>query len=90
MSAGSYTDAESGIKFKTWAATDGAPYTFGLALPSDALTKDATEYIGLLVSHKPKKLSPLASLCSRWTSAARSPMPPTPDTAVSPTASPAR
>jgi cellobiose dehydrogenase (acceptor) len=49
MTAGSYTDSATGIKLKTWAATDGAPYTFGLALPSDALTKDATEYIGLLV-----------------------------------------
>lgn len=52
MSAGSYTDAETGIKLKTWSATDGAPYTFGLALPSDALTKDATEYIGYLVRQK--------------------------------------
>jgi cellobiose dehydrogenase (acceptor) len=49
MTEGSYTDAETGIKLKTWTATDGAPFTFGLALPSDALTKDATEYIGLLV-----------------------------------------
>jgi len=48
MTAGSYTDSETGIALKTWTATDGAPYTFGLALPSDALTKDATEYIGLL------------------------------------------
>lgn len=48
MTAGSYTDAETGIKLKTWSATDGAPYTFGLALPADALTKDATEYIGYL------------------------------------------
>jgi cellobiose dehydrogenase (acceptor) len=49
MTQGSYTDAETGIKLKTWTAADGAPFTFGLALPSDALTKDATEYIGLLV-----------------------------------------
>ncbi|KAK4126752.1 hypothetical protein N657DRAFT_610772 [Parathielavia appendiculata] len=48
MTEGSYTDAESGIKLKTWTATDGTPFTFGLALPSDAVTKDATEYIGLL------------------------------------------
>ncbi|KAK4239955.1 cellobiose dehydrogenase [Achaetomium macrosporum] len=48
MTEGSYTDAGTGIKLKTWTATDGAPFAFGLALPSDALTKDATEYIGLL------------------------------------------
>ncbi|KAL2127940.1 hypothetical protein VTI74DRAFT_9945 [Chaetomium olivicolor] len=48
MTEGSYTDPETGIKLKTWSATEGAPYTFGLALPSDALTKNATEYIGLL------------------------------------------
>ncbi|AEO64604.1 06cbdded-7847-4769-a7b4-f9d23bb02f56 [Thermothielavioides terrestris] len=48
MTAGNYTDPATGIKLKTWTATDGGAFTFGLALPSDALTKDATEYIGLL------------------------------------------
>jgi cellobiose dehydrogenase (acceptor) len=51
MTDGSYTDAETGIKFKTWSATGTTPFTFGLALPSDALTKDATEYIGLIVCY---------------------------------------
>ena len=50
MTAGTYSDAETGIKFTTWEATSGAAFTFGMALPADALTKDATEYIGLLVS----------------------------------------
>lgn len=49
MTAGTYTDSTTGINLKTWTATDGGAFTFGLALPSDALTKDATEYIGLLV-----------------------------------------
>lgn len=45
-----YTDPESGIIFKTWSAPAAeVPFTFGMALPSDALTKDATEYIGILV-----------------------------------------
>jgi cellobiose dehydrogenase (acceptor) len=45
------TDAETGIKFATWGqerAGQGV-FTFGMALPSDALEKDATEYIGYLV-----------------------------------------
>ncbi|KAK1834107.1 cellobiose dehydrogenase [Podospora conica] len=48
--AAPYKDAETGIVFKTWSATgaNAAPFTFGLSLPSDALEKDATEYIGLL------------------------------------------
>jgi cellobiose dehydrogenase (acceptor) len=49
MTAGSYTDSETGIALKTWTATSGSAFTFGMALPADALTKDATEYIGLLV-----------------------------------------
>jgi cellobiose dehydrogenase (acceptor) len=48
MTAGSYTDSETGIALKTWTATSGSAFTFGMALPADALTKDATEYIGLL------------------------------------------
>jgi cellobiose dehydrogenase (acceptor) len=47
--AKAYVDADTGISFKTWSTgTNSAPFTFGLALPSDALEKDATEYIGLL------------------------------------------
>ncbi|KAK1750876.1 cellobiose dehydrogenase [Echria macrotheca] len=49
--AAPYKDASTGIVFKTWStgtASGAAPFTFGMALPSDALTKDATEYIGLL------------------------------------------
>lgn len=49
MTEGTYTDPATDIKFKTWSATEGSAFTFGLALPSDALTRDATEYIGLIV-----------------------------------------
>jgi cellobiose dehydrogenase (acceptor) len=49
MTAGTYTDEATGIMLNTWEATSGAAFTFGLALPADALTTDATEYIGLLV-----------------------------------------
>ncbi|KAH9900088.1 cellobiose dehydrogenase [Xylariomycetidae sp. FL2044] len=40
-----YTDPDTGIEFGTW--TQGA-MTIGLSLPEDAMTTDATEYIGLL------------------------------------------
>ncbi|KAI1344937.1 cellobiose dehydrogenase [Xylariaceae sp. FL0016] len=40
-----YTDPDTKIEFATWAQGD---MTIGLALPGDALTKDANEYIGLL------------------------------------------
>ena len=87
MTAGSYTDASTGIKLKTWDATDGGAYSFGLALPADALTKDATEYIGLLVG---REFSTPVTPCSRCISAAPSQMPPRPGIAVFPTASLAR
>ncbi|KAL2178314.1 cellobiose dehydrogenase [Thermothelomyces heterothallicus CBS 202.75] len=48
MTEGTYTDEATGIQFKTWTTSEGAPFTFGLTLPADALEKDATEYIGLL------------------------------------------
>lgn len=54
-----YTDKATGIQFGTWAflpdASDpdsipaSASFTFGMALPGDALDKDASEYIGILV-----------------------------------------
>ncbi|KXX80350.1 Cellobiose dehydrogenase [Madurella mycetomatis] len=47
MTEGSYTDPATDIQFKTWSA-EGNSFTFGMALPSDALTTDATEYIGLI------------------------------------------
>jgi hypothetical protein len=56
----SYTDKLTGIQLATWGflpnATDpdsipaSAAFTFGMALPGDALDKDANEYIGVLVS----------------------------------------
>jgi Cytochrome domain of cellobiose dehydrogenase len=48
-----FTDAASGIIFNTWPVADGGStaggFTFGLALPSNALTVDANEFIGYLV-----------------------------------------
>ncbi|KAK8020386.1 carbohydrate-binding module family 1 protein [Apiospora arundinis] len=41
-----YTDPKTGIEFGTW--TEGTGFTFGIALPNDALTAAADEYIGLL------------------------------------------
>ncbi|KAL1840629.1 hypothetical protein VTJ49DRAFT_280 [Mycothermus thermophilus] len=47
MTEGAYTHQDTGITFKTWSGP-GSQFTFGIALPPDALTKDATEYIGLI------------------------------------------
>ena len=57
-----YTDKATGIQFGTWGflpnASDpdsipaSAAFTFGMALPGDALDKDASEYIGILVREK--------------------------------------
>lgn len=55
--AGTYTDEDTGIIFATQTIPDGAPlsgyttggFTVGLALPANAATVDATEYIGLIV-----------------------------------------
>jgi cellobiose dehydrogenase (acceptor) len=49
-----FTDAGSGITFNSWSIANGGSqtqggYTFGVALPSTALTTDATEFIGYLV-----------------------------------------
>ncbi|KAM7185807.1 hypothetical protein V8F33_012197 [Rhypophila sp. PSN 637] len=41
-----YTDKASGIVFNTWAPSPSV--TVGLALPSNALTTDATEFIGMI------------------------------------------
>ncbi|KAL4883520.1 hypothetical protein BJY04DRAFT_226540 [Aspergillus karnatakaensis] len=46
-----YTDPDSGITFDTWTVAPtsaAAGLTFGVALPSDALTTDATEFLGYL------------------------------------------
>ncbi|KAK8127196.1 carbohydrate-binding module family 1 protein [Apiospora sp. TS-2023a] len=40
-----YTDADTGIVFDTWPVSSSM--TFGVALPSDALTVDADEFIGI-------------------------------------------
>ncbi|ROW04606.1 hypothetical protein VPNG_07433 [Cytospora leucostoma] len=51
-----YTDPDTGIVFDTWtvpqSSTNGT-WTFGTALPSDALTTDATEFIGYLQCASP-------------------------------------
>ncbi|KAL2136578.1 hypothetical protein VTI74DRAFT_2883 [Chaetomium olivicolor] len=48
-----FTDPASGIVFNSWGLPNGSPqtqggYTFGVALPQDALTTDAKEFIGYL------------------------------------------
>ncbi|KAK3373070.1 hypothetical protein B0T24DRAFT_249523 [Lasiosphaeria ovina] len=45
-----YTDKSSGIVFNTWPNTY---MTFGMALPSNALTADATEFIGIITCSSP-------------------------------------
>lgn len=47
-----YTDPGTGIVFDTWpvpSSTSAGGLTFGVALPSNALTVDANEFIGYLV-----------------------------------------
>lgn len=49
-----FTDAETGIVFNSWGVPNGSPQTqggitFGVALPSDGLSSDASEFIGYLV-----------------------------------------
>ncbi|KOS38382.1 hypothetical protein ACN38_g10798 [Penicillium nordicum] len=47
-----YTDPDTGITFDTWAVSETLSkggFTFGIALPSDALTTDASEFIGYLL-----------------------------------------
>jgi cellobiose dehydrogenase (acceptor) len=47
------TDPQTGIVFNTWSASTAQTpggLTFGFAMPSNALTTDATEFIGYLVS----------------------------------------
>ncbi|KAL2867628.1 cellobiose dehydrogenase [Aspergillus lucknowensis] len=46
-----YTDPDTGIVFDTWTVEESstaAGLTFGVALPEDALTTDATEFLGYL------------------------------------------
>ncbi|KAE8154660.1 hypothetical protein BDV25DRAFT_147246 [Aspergillus avenaceus] len=46
-----YTDSETGITFDTWtvpASSGTGGFVFGVALPSTALTEDATDFIGYL------------------------------------------
>jgi len=52
-----FTDPQTGITFNTWGLPNGSPqtqggYTFGMALPEDAFSTDATEFIGYLVRAK--------------------------------------
>ncbi|KAL5351186.1 hypothetical protein ACLOAV_003037 [Pseudogymnoascus australis] len=55
--AGTYTDPDTGIIFATQTIPDGNPtqgltkggFTVGLALPANAATVDATEYIGMII-----------------------------------------
>jgi len=69
-------------------------YSFGMALPPDALTKDATEYIGYLVSPKTWLLDIISKILTVG-SDAKAPIrqrrtTSTPDGAQSPMVNPAR
>ena len=49
-----FTDPDSGVVFNTWGIPNGGAqtqggFTFGVALPEDALSTDADEFIGYLV-----------------------------------------
>ena len=47
-----FTEPNTGIRFDTWTvavSSFSAGLTFGMALPEDALSTDATEFIGYLV-----------------------------------------
>jgi cellobiose dehydrogenase (acceptor) len=49
-----FTDAASGIIFNSWGIPNGGAqtkggFTFGVALPENALATDASEFIGYLV-----------------------------------------
>ena len=49
---GKFTDADTGIIFATTTFTDAATkggFTWGIALPANAATVDATEYVGMIV-----------------------------------------
>lgn len=51
-----YKDAGTGIEFTTWnipSEEKSGGLTFGMALPGNALEKDATEFIGYIVRHPP-------------------------------------
>lgn len=62
--SGQYTDPETGIVFSTSqipdTITEGG-FTWGFALPPDAETVDATEYLGLIVSTFVLRSSPMMS-----------------------------
>ncbi len=59
-----FTEPNTNISFGTWSLDEIADpdavgqhfYQFGIALPPDALKKDATEYIGYLVGTPPPPL----------------------------------
>lgn len=53
MTPGVYTDSKTEIQFSTWSQepdeVGNGGFVFGMVLPEDAGTKNATEYIGMLV-----------------------------------------
>ncbi|RYO77912.1 hypothetical protein DL766_001885 [Monosporascus sp. MC13-8B] len=58
--SGEYTDPDTAITYQTWSIAQSAntgAFTFGLVLPEDALTRDASEYIGLLQCSKDPETS---------------------------------
>lgn len=66
-----YTDADTGIIFDSWTNPAGT-MKFGFTFPSDALTVDATEFIGVLVS---EAISLLWPNCIRPNMSRNAPLP---------------
>ena len=85
------------ITLSTWRTDPGSDsdgsastYAFGLVLPPDALTKDADEYIGLLVRCPPQLTCFVMDSTANTTSSVVTLMRRAPDGVVSPTASQGR
>lgn len=57
MTQGTYIDPDSALRFTSWSSTPDADgrgaFTFGMTLLDDAATKNATDYVGVLVRMVP-------------------------------------
>ncbi|KAK3934322.1 hypothetical protein QBC46DRAFT_359113, partial [Diplogelasinospora grovesii] len=71
LTKGTYTDAKTNITFSTWTTPPagaiggsvGSAFTFGMVLPADAGSKDASEYIGLLRCQSPSTNTTWSGWC---------------------------
>ncbi|KAI6380597.1 hypothetical protein MCOR25_001534 [Pyricularia grisea] len=72
MIPNSFTDEEIGIEFASWSVFTAASriekFPMVMTLPADALEREATEYVGYLLSPQPKKYQ---KLCYRRARAAK-------------------